>query len=767
MKRKISLNLSWVMLIVLQFTLLHNANAQQKEKMEDFVKGLMKKMTLEEKIAQLNTDQMPIVEPKIDASGTGGTPPVAFDFSMDPIERERKSQESAMKLRVPVPIMSGRDVIHGFETIFPIPLATACSWDLDMIEKSARIAASEASTSGISWTYSPMVDIARDPRWGRIAECAGEDPWWGSKIAAAMVHGYQGDDLSSPNTILACVKHFALYGGAEAGRDYSTVDMSAGTMFNIYLKPYEAAVKAGAGSVMTSFNVVNSIPATGNKWLLDDILRKKWGFDGLIVTDYGSIREMMNHGVGSDLKDVALLALKAGVDIDMASKGFSPKILKALLDEGKITEAEIDQACCRILNAKYKLGLFDDPYRYFNKERMKNELLSEEHRSFARDLAARSCVLLKNSNQLLPLKKSGTIAVIGPLGNAKDDMLGCWAMSTNKETIVTVADGIKKVGGNNVTVLFAKGANATDDPYLLKYGKGRSFDFGNKKPQPKIVERSAEELMEEAMEVAAKADVIVATLGELASWSGEASSRSDISIPESQKKLLKALIATGKPVVLVLINGRPLTLIWEDANVNAILEAWQGGTEAGNAIADLLFGDYNPSGKITATFPRSVGQIPIYYNALNTGRPFYESDKYTSKYMDVPNDPLYPFGYGLSYTSFTYGDIKTNKSDLSGGESLEVSATITNTGNYSGEEVVQLYVGDPVASISRPVKELKNFKKIMLKPGETKTVSMSITVEDLKFYNADLKYDWEPGEFIISVGPNSRDLKQTKVVWVK
>ncbi len=767
MKRKISLNLSWVMLIVLQFTLLHNANAQQKEKMEDFVKSLMKKMTLEEKIAQLNTDQMPIVEPKIDASGTGGTPPVAFDFSMDPIERERKSQESAMKLRVPVPIMSGRDVIHGFETIFPIPLATACSWDLDMIEKSARIAASEASTSGISWTYSPMVDIARDPRWGRIAECAGEDPWWGSKIAAAMVHGYQGDDLSSPNTILACVKHFALYGGAEAGRDYSTVDMSAGTMFNIYLKPYEAAVKAGAESVMTSFNVVNSIPATGNKWLLDDILRKKWGFDGLIVTDYGSIREMMNHGVGSDLKDVALLALKAGVDIDMASKGFSPKILKALLDEGKITEAEIDQACCRILNAKYKLGLFDDPYRYLNKERMKNELLSEEHRSFARDLAARSCVLLKNSNQLLPLKKSGTIAVIGPLGNAKDDMLGCWAMSTNKETIVTVADGIKKVGGNNVTVLFAKGANATDDSYLLKYGKGRSFDFGNKKPQPKIAERSAEDLMEEAMEVAAKADVIVATLGELASWSGEASSRSDIIIPESQKNLLKALIATGKPVVLVLINGRPLTLTWEDANVNAILEAWQGGTEAGNAIADVLFGDYNPSGKITATFPRSVGQIPVYYNALNTGRPFNESDKYTSKYMDVPNDPLYPFGYGLSYTTFTYGDIKTNKSNLSGGETLEVFATITNTGNYSGEEVVQLYVGDPVASISRPVKELKNFKKIMLKPGETKTVSMSITIEDLKFYNADLKYDWEPGEFIISVGPNSRDLKQTKVVWVK
>jgi beta-glucosidase len=653
------------------------------------------------------------------------------------------------------------DVIHGYQTVFPIPLAMSCLWDLTLVEKSARIAAQEATANGIAWTYSPMVDIARDPRWGRIAEGAGEDPWLGSQVAKALVKGYQGNDLSLDNTMMACIKHFALYGAAEAGRDYNTVDMSKVTMYNDYLPPYKAAIEAGAGSIMTSFNVVDGIPSSGNHWLLTELLRNQWGFKGFVVTDYTAINEMINHGMG-DLQTVSALALKAGTDMDMVGEGFLTTLKKSL-DEGKITVKDIDLACRRVLEAKYKLGLFSDPYRYMNAERAKTDLMTPENLKTAREIATRSMVLLKNDKQILPLKKSGTIAVIGPLGNSKKDMIGTWAIAGNQDKICSVVEGMKNVGGNSVTVLYAKGSELTDNPLLLK--SDPLFSPDQKKSSETVT--SPEQLLKEALQTAEKADVIVAVLGESTAWSGEASSMSDIGIQKVQQNLLKALLGTGKPVVLVLINGRPMTLAWENANVSAILEAWAGGTEAGNAIANNLFGDYNPSGKLTTTFPVSVGQIPLYYNHKNTGRPMDVNNKFTSKYLDISNDPLYPFGYGLSYTTFVYGDIKLSKSKLKGDEKLTASVTLTNTGKVAGEEVVQLYIQDPVASISRPVKELKNFKKVLLQPGEKKDISIEITINDLKFYNSDLKYDWEPGDFIIYIGTNSRDVKSVKVNWVK
>jgi beta-glucosidase len=633
---------------------------------------------------------------------------------------------------------------------------------LDRIEKSARIAAVEASASGICWTYSPMVDIARDPRWGRVAEGAGEDAWWGSQIAKAMIRGYQGDDLSKDNTIMACVKHFALYGAAEAGRDYNTVDMSRLTMYQYYLPPYKAAFDAGAGSAMSSFNLVDGIPATGNKWLLTDLLRKEWGFKGFVVTDYTSINEMMAHGMG-DLQSVDILALKAGVDMDMQGLGFLTTLKKSL-DEGKVTMKDIDTACRWVLEAKYKLGLFDDPYKYVKEERLKSEVLTPEHLKFARELGARSMVLLKNSNQTLPLKKSGKIAVIGPLADSKSDLLGAWSTGEVAKT-TSVIDGIKNAVQPGAEVVFAKGANITDDSYLKEHIKNPFAAYMGIKEE--IESRTPSELLAEAVEVAKNADVVIAVLGESASMSGEAASRSEISIPESQENLLKALVATGKPVVLVLVNGRPLTLNWENENVPAILEAWAPGIEGGNAIADVLFGDYNPSGKITMTFPHSVGQIPIYYNHKNTGRPMDPKNKFTSKYLDIPNEPLYPFGYGLSYTTFEYGDVVLSKTSLKGNETLSAKIKVTNTGKVAGEEVVQLYVSDPVASVSRSVKDLKGFQKISLNPGETKDVEFKITPEELKFFNSDLKYDWESGEFIVQIGTNSQDVKMAKCQWNK
>ena len=743
----------FVFFIICSFT----ANAQSN-KMNDFIHNLMKKMTLEEKIGQLNLVTpcgavtgavvSKDVDDKIRKGQVGGL------FGITGPDKIRRAQEIAVNnSRLHIPLLFGLDVIHGHRTIFPIPLGLSSSWDTAMIKKSARIAANEATADGLNWVYSPMVDIARDPRWGRIAEGSGEDPFLGSQIAKVMVEGYQGSDLSKDTTVMACVKHFALYGAAEAGRDYNTVDMSKVKMYNEYLPPYKAAVDAGVGSIMTSFNTIDGIPATANKWLLTDLLRKQWGFKGLVVTDYTSISEMVNHGMGDD-KKVAELALNAGVDMDMVSEDIL-KYAAQLVKEGKVSAKTIDDACTRILEAKYKLGLFDDPYRYCNDQRAKTELMSQANLEEARKIAARSFVLLKNDNQVLPLKKSATIALIGPLADSKRNMLGTWSVSGDPEKSVTIMQGIKNIAGNDVNILYAKGANISDDAEFIK----RVNVFGE---EITVDKKSPEEMLNEAVETANKADVVVAVLGEAADMTGESSSMTHIGLQESQENLLKALVKTGKPIVLVLMNGRPMTLTWEDAHVNGILDVWFGGTEAGNAVADVLFGNYNPSGKLTVTFPRNVGQIPIYYNHLNTGRPFHPGDspKFKSDYLDASNDPLYPFGYGLSYTIFSYSDISLSNKTVNPNGKITATVTVTNTGTVTGKETVQLYIRDMVGSIARPVKELKGFQQVTLAPGESKKVSFTISVSDLKFYNSDLKYVYEPGNFKVFIGTNSRDVKE-------
>jgi beta-glucosidase len=746
----------------------------QDAKMNSFVTDLMSKMTIDEKIGQLNlvtpggavTGSVVSkgVDDKIRQGMVGGL------FGITGPDKVRQAQDIAVKnSRLHIPLIFGLDVIHGHRTIFPIPLGLSCSWDTILIEKSAKIAAREASADGLAWAFSPMVDIARDPRWGRVSEGSGEDPYLGSKIGAAIVRGYQGKDLSNSESVMACVKHFALYGAAEGGREYNTVDMSRIKMYQYYLPPYKAAIDAGVGSVMSSFNEIDGIPATGNRWLLTDLLRNQWKFNGMVVSDYTSLNEMESHGMG-DLTTISALALHAGLDMDMVGEGFLSTLKKSLQD-GKITQSEIDQACRRVLEAKYKLGLFKDPYNRMDTERAVKELLSGDNRKAAREIAEHSFVLLKNNNQLLPLKKSGTIALIGPLANNHRNMLGTWSVSGDPSKSVSVIDGIKNVAGSSVNILYAKGANISDDSMLVKRTNTLGIEI-----DPET--RSSEDLLQEAVATAGKADVIVAVLGEAADMSGESSSRSDITIPESQENLLKALVNTGKPVVLVLFNGRPLILKWEDQHVGAILDTWFGGTEAGNAIADVLFGDYNPSGKLSMTFPLSIGQIPIYYNAKNTGRPYMNdgNSKFKSDYLDISNDPLYPFGYGLSYTTFSYGPISlsaagntaTSTMQLNTGDSkttnysqqqpISVKLTVTNTGNYDGEETVQLYIRDLVASVTQPVKELKRFHKLFLKKGESKEVSFTLTTDDLKFVNSDLKWVYEPGAFKIFVGGNSRDV---------
>ncbi len=735
-------------------------------KMNAFVNDLMKKMTLEEKIGQLNllTPGGGIatgavvskgVEEKISKGQVGGL------FGVIGEAKIRQAQELAVtKSRLKIPLLFGSDVIHGYKTTFPIPLALSCSWDMTMIERSARIAATEATADGLCWAFSPMVDIARDPRWGRIAEGAGEDPYMGSQVAKAMVKGYQNGDLSKENTLMACVKHFALYGGAEGGRDYNTADMSKLTMYNNYLLPYKAAVDAGVGSVMSSFNVIDYVPATGNKWLLTDLLRNQWGFKGFVVSDYTSVNEMIDHGLG-DLQQVSALALKAGLDMDMVGEGFLTTLQKSL-KEGKVTQKQIDDACRRILEAKYKLGLFADPFKYCNAERAKREVLSDDKKLAAREFATRSFVLLKNNNQTLPLKKSGTIALIGPLANNKSNMLGTWAVSGNSSLSIPVFDGMKNVAGNNVSITYAKGANISDDTTFAKKVNvfGTRIDIDN---------RSAQEMIDEAIGIANQSDVIVAVVGEASEMSGESANRTDIQIPASQVKLMKELKKTGKPLVLVILAGRPLVLNWENENADAILFSGHAGQEVGNAVADLLFGNYIPSGKITNSFPRNIGQIPIYYNHLNTGRPNPgdKFEKFRSNYLDVENSPLFPFGYGISYTTFSYGEIKLSNSSMNNTGKVTASVTVTNSGNFDGEEVVQLYIRDIVASISRPVKELKGFQKIMLKRGESKEVSFTISINDLKFYNSDLKYVAEPGDFKLFIGSNSRDVKEADFKLVK
>lgn len=734
-------------------------------KMDAFVKQLMAKMTLDEKIGQLNlvTSGRALtgsvvnkgVEDGIKKGEIGGI------FGVYGTDYIGKAQELAVKnSRLHIPLIFGLDVIHGHRTIFPIPLGMSATWDMGLIERSAKIAASEATGEGINWVFSPMVDIARDPRWGRISEGSGEDPYLGSMIAKAMVRGYQGTSMKNSDAVMACVKHFALYGGAEAGREYNTVDMSPIKMYQDYLPSYKAAVDAGAGSFMSSFNTINGVPATANQWLLTDLLRKQWGFKGFVVSDYTAVNELSAHGLG-DLQQVSALALKAGLDMDMVGEGFL-KTLKKSLKEKKVTQQEIDQACRRVLEAKYKLGLFDNPYKSINSEAEAKTELTDANRLAAREVAEHSFVLLKNKAQILPLKKSGTIALIGPLADNHSEMLGTWVIAGDPKKSVSVIDGVKKVAGSGVNVLYARGSNITDDSLL----NARAWFFGMKQERDN---RPAQQMIDEAVETANKADVVVAVVGESANMSGESASRSDISIPETQKELLRALFKTGKPIVLVLFNGRPLALPWEEQHANAILDVWAPGTEAGNAIADVLFGNYNPSGKITATFPKNVGQVPIYYNHKNTGRPFEDKGpaKFKSDYIDVSNAPLYPFGYGLSYTTFKYSDVKLSKNSLKGNETLKATVTVTNTGNMNGEEVVQLYISDPVASISRSVKELKHFKKVSLKAGEQKEVSFDITTNDLKFYNTRLNYDWEPGEFIIQIGTNSSDVESASVHWFK
>ncbi|MCK9398638.1 MAG: beta-glucosidase BglX [Bacteroidales bacterium] len=736
------------------------------QKMNVFIDELMKKMTLQEKIGQLNLPASEdIVTGQASSSDIGEKikeGKVGGLLNIRSVEKIREVQKVAVEeSRLKIPLIFGMDVIHGYRTVFPIPLGLASSFDMALIEQSARIAAVEASADGICWNFSPMVDIARDPRWGRIAEGAGEDAYLGSRVAEAFVRGYQGDDLSKNNTIMACVKHFALYGAAEAGRDYNTTDMSRIRMYNEYLPPYHAAIKAGAGSVMTSFNEIDGIPASGNKWLMTDLLRDQWGFSGFVVTDYTAINEMTVHGMG-DLQTVSAMALSAGIDMDMVGEGFLTTLEKSL-EEGKITRVQIDQACRRILEAKYKLGLFEDPYRYCDLDRAKSEIFTEEHNRVAREIAAQTFVLLKNENQVLPLEKKGKIALVGPLADNKWNMAGMWSVAVDHTQSISVLQGFKDAVGDQAEIIYTIGSNIVDNPDLDRW----SSTWG--KP-PIDTSRSPEELREEAVSVASTCDVVVAVMGEAAEMSGESSSRSDISLPGSQKELLEALLKTGKPVVLVLFTGRPLAMSWEHENIPAILNVWFGGTQSGNAIADVIFGKVNPSGKLPSTFPQNVGQVPIFYNHKNTGRPLPEGEwyqKYRSNYLDVTNEPLYPFGYGLSYTRFTYGDLDLDKTQLTGNQTLTASISLTNAGKYNGAEVVQLYIRDMIGSITRPVKELKGFQKVFLKAGETKTITFTITPEDLKFYNYDLKYDWEPGDFVIMVGGNSRDVKSANINWVK
>lgn len=696
------------------------------------VDSLLALMTMDEKVGQL-----------VQYSGTSAAKEtllrqgkIGSFLNIVGARATREVQRIAVEeTRLKIPLIFGLDVIHGFRTTFPIPLATSCSWDLEMIEKSERVAAVEATAAGVNWTFSPMVDIARDPRWGRIAEGAGEDPYLGAALAAARVRGLQGTDLQSPTSLLACVKHFAAYGGAEGGRDYNTVDISERTLREIYLPPFKAAVDAGAGSLMCSFNEISGMPSSANRKLLTDILRGEWKFNGFVVSDWNSIGELVQHGVAADLKDAAVLGLKAGIDMDMEADAYQEH-LGTSVKQGLVSEAELNEAVRRVLRAKFRLGLFDHPYKNCDTVREKRDILTSSHRETARAMAQRSIVLLKNNDRLLPLSTSmKTIAVIGPLADDKKSPLGPWHTEGRPDDVVSVLEGIKSKVGAKARVVYAHGCD---------------------------VEKPATDGFAEALGVARKADIVIAVVGETETMSGEASSRSSLGLPGSQEELLRALQATGKPVVVTLMNGRPLAIEWIAQHVPAILETWFLGVESGHAIADVLFGDYNPSGRLTTSFPRTTGQVPLYYNHTNTGRPPIDTVRFTSKYIDLENTPLFPFGYGLSYTSFTYLDLELSSKTLKEGGDLVVNATVKNTGNRFGEEIVQLYVRDQVASVTRPVKELKGFQKIALGPGESRQIRFTLTAEQLKFYDRSMKWTIEPGIFSVYVGPNSAEGLETR-----
>ena len=776
MKKKVLVVRCWMLIAVLTVfssQLVSPAFAARKQSkksvqpikpMKEFVDELMAKMTLKEKIGQLNlqvagdivtggavnTD----VGQKIAAGQMGGV------FNLKGADKIRELQEVAVNhSRLGIPLIVGMDVIHGYETIFPIPLALSCSWDLEAVEQSARIAAREASADGINWTYSPMVDICVDARWGRTAESNGEDPYLGSRIAEAMLRGYQGD-YSRVDNIMACVKHFALYGASEAGRDYNTVDMSRVRMFNQYLPPYKAAAQAGAGSFMSSFNIVDGVPATANRWLLNDVLRNQWKYDGFVVTDYGSIGEMLSHGVGEDLQRASAQALHAGTDMDMCTEGFL-KTLEQSYNDGLVSMDDIDLACRRVLEAKYKLGLFQNPYRFCDARRHAKDVFTAENREAARSIAAETFVLLKNekmrnggNEKLLPLKKEGKIALIGPLADTRSNLCGTWCVAFTPGRYSTLKESFERALAGKAQLLYAQGSNICRDEAEQVAG-----EFGKTIPRADDAQLKAESLA-----VARQADVIVCAMGETADMSGESSSRSKLEIPDVQRELLAELVTLGKPVVLLNFSGRATVLTWEQQHVDAIMNVWFGGSEAADAIADVLFGDKVPSGKLTVTMPQSVGQVPIYYNHLNTGRPVPEGAdhyfKYQSNYLDVRNDPLYPFGYGLSYTTFQYGDVQLSSNEMTRNGTVEAKVTVTNTGSRDADEVVQLYIRDLQASISRPVKELKGFQRIRLKAGESREVTFTVTRRELSFYDTEGNEVIEPGEFHIMTGPNSRDVSQ-------
>lgn len=763
MTKKILLLLSTCFLLVSCGNKKNNNN-----EMNSFIDDLMAKMTLDEKIGQLNLPssgdittgeaKSSNIAEKIKAGQVGGL------FNIKGVEKIREVQRVAIEeSRLKIPLIFAMDVIHGYETAFPIPLALAATWDRATVEKAAHISAIEASADGICWTFSPMVDISRDPRWGRMSEGFGEDTYLSGEFAKAMIYGYQGKGeniYKNNDQIMACVKHYALYGAAEAGRDYNTTDMSRIRMFNEYMYPYQAAVDAGVGSVMASFNEVDGVPATANKWLMTDVLRNQWGFGGLVVTDYTGISEMIAHGIG-DFETVSSRALNAGIDMDMVSEGFLLNLTKAL-ENGTITEKQIDQACRRILEAKYKLGLFQDPYKYCDLERAKTQIYTEANRDAARKAATKSFVLLKNDKNTLPLVKKGTVAIVGPLANTRSNMPGTWSVAVDLKAPKTLVEGIKEVAGKDVRITYAKGSHLVSDALYEEHATmfGRTLNRDQEK-------RSDSQLLNEALSVARNADVIVAALGESSEMSGESSSRTDIGIPDVQKTLLKELLKLGKPVVLVLFNGRAMTLGWENDNVPAILDVWFGGSESATAIGDVLFGDVNPSGKLPVTFPQNVGQIPLFYNHKNTGRPLAEGkwfEKFRSNYIDVSNEPLYPFGYGLSYSNFQYDEIKLSANEMTNNDEITATVTVKNIGKLDGEEVVQLYLRDIVGSVTRPVKELKGFERVALKAGESKEVSFKITPQMLKFYNYDLEFTNEPGEFTVMIGGNSRDVKSTNFV---
>lgn len=706
--------------------------------LEAKIDSIIRLMTLQEKLGQLNqiggtwydtkTERLNDEQTAMLKDGKIGS----FLGITGAAETGRIQRIAMEQTRMKIPVLFGADIIHGYRTITPIPLAEASSWNTDLVRRSAAMAAMEGSAIGVHWTYAPMVDIARDPRWGRIAEGSGEDPFLGSAMAVARVKGFQGDDLLKFGSLLACVKHFAAYGGAEAGRDYNTVDISERTFREIYLPPYKAAVDAGAWTLMSAFNEIGGVPSSASSWLMTDILRNEWGFKGLVVSDYTAIMELMKHRIATDSIEAGIVGLSSGVEIDMVSRIYVDKLPEAVRTK-RLAESVIDEAVRRVLRVKFVYGLFDDPYRNAKPEKEKELLLKKEHRDIAREMAQQSIVLLKNEKSLLPLSKSlRSIALIGPLAGNENrrDLVGSWASAEKPEDVVSVIDGIRAKLGSGTKLLYEKGCE---------------------------IESDSGKRIEQSVKIAKQSDVIVAVLGESQHVSGEAASKTELDLPEQQKELLKALLKTGKPVVLVLMNGRPLTLQWEADNVPAIVEAWQLGVETGNAVADVLFGDINPSGKLPVTFPRNVGQIPIYYNHKSTGRPLNIKDKYTSRYLDVPNTPLFPFGYGLSYTTFTYSNVRVSSPFISKKQSITVSVDIENSGKRVGDEVVQLYLRDDVSTVTRPEKELKGFKKVSLNAGEKKSVQFTVTPDELSFYNLSMKKIVEPGTFTVFVGGNSVD----------